>query len=907
MTTAAVIKRNKGISAIWTLPLIALCICGWLVYSSYKDAGVEITITFEDASGIVPEKSRVMARGIPIGIVKKLYPDLDNNRVTVTVKIAKEAASHLVDDTVFWVVRPELSASSVQGLDTILSGSYIGIQIGTSKKTRTEFEGLSTAPPVSPDTPGLHLQIRAEALGSIQTGTGIYYRNIEIGKVQKYQLFGDNGVLIDIFIESKFIHLVRQGSRFCNASGIQISGKLPNLKIQVESLASLLRGGILLHTPEQLQNTSPVENGHIFTLYPDYESANYGIPMTLTLASSEDIVEGSTKIIYRGLEAGFVKNITINNDAQRTVTANILLDPRTELILRENTQFWLVKPEISPSGINNLRLLLSGAYITFQPGDGTFRNHFDILPDPPPQTPLRPGRTFLLTSKDPIDLAVKSPVYFKNIQVGEIVDIDISKSGETIRTTVFIYEKYLSFLSTKSVFWIHSGIKVRASLNDGVAISTGPLAKILHGGISFTTPDKLKKQKNYPPEEGFAFPLFNNFQDAVSTTPDLQSGGIHFAVISEDAQSLSVGSPILHKNIKIGEIEGFHLTPDQTAVLVECLVFDEYKKLITEKTRFFNTSGFEVSGGLTGINLQAGSLQSILAGGIGCINPPQGIAKVKDQPYPLYANLQEANHADEVELTVLLTSSNGLKEGSPVRYKGIEVGKISSMAFADNMQTINATLRVSKNVASLFRTDTRVWVEQAEINLSGVKNVETIVFGSYLSFSPGEGPPARIFTALPAPPYTEIANSDGIGIVLEAKHLGSLSIGSPVYYRQFQVGKVTGYELSPSFQKVHVFVNIATPYKAVVRNNTRFWNVSGYRIEGGVFSGLTVSTESLESFMRGGIALATPDKEKTETVAAAGQHFTLFDAPQKEWLDWSPDIVLLEQEQTGQKLKVKSN
>jgi paraquat-inducible protein B len=900
MTQTAVVKKNRGISAIWTLPLVALCICGWLVYSAYKNAGVDISISFADATGIVPEKTQIMARGIPIGMVKELHPDLSNNQVKVIAKIEKEATSYLVEDTEFWVVRPEMSASSIQGLDTILSGSYIGIQTGTATTPRSEFAGLSSAPPVSADTPGLHLKIRAEALGSIQGGTGVYYRNIEIGKVQNYQLQGDDVVFIDVFIEARYIHLVREGSRFCNASGIQIGGKLPNLKVKVESLASLLRGGILLHTPEQLQNSPQAKNGHIFSLYPDFESANFGIPMTLTLASSEDIVEGSTKVMYRGLEAGFVKDININDDAERTVTANILLDPRAELILRQNTRFWLVKPEISPSGINNLRLLLSGAHITFQPGDGDFRNHFDILPDPPPQTPLRPGRTFILTSAEPIDLSAKSPVYYKNIQVGEVIDVDIGTSGGTLRTTVFIYEKYLGFLSTQSVFWVQSGIELSASLSEGLAVSTGPLAKMLQGGVSFITPGTLKRQKPDVPEEDFIFPLHTSYKDAVAAVPALQPAGIHFVVAADDAQSLAIGSPILHKNIKIGEIEGLRLSRDQQKVLLECMVMDEYRKIVHDKTRFYNSSGLQVSGGLNGIQVRTGSLQSIVSGGLGCINPMPGTKSARTDPYPLFASLEEAQHADEVLLTVLLTDTYGLKEGSPIRYKGIEVGTITGMAFAENLRTITATVRVDKNAASLFRADTRVWVEKAEVGLAGVKNVETLVFGSYLNVFPGNGPPARMFAALPEPPRTEIAGRDGLGIVLETRHLGSLSTGSPVYYRQFQIGRVTGYELSPTFQKVHVFINIAEPYKAVVRKNTRFWNVSGTRIEGGVFSGLTVSTESLEAFMRGGIALATPDQEQTGPPVPDGQHFPLFDAPEKEWLDWNPDVVLLEYEQSRQ-------
>jgi paraquat-inducible protein B len=897
MTTEPVIIKNRGISTIWILPIIALCICSWLVYNSYKEAGVEITIYFKDATGITAGKTQIMARGIPVGLVKKVLPDLDNQQIKAIVKMEKDVVSHLVEDTLFWIVRPQLSASSVQGLDTIFSGSYIGIQIGTSTKSRREFQGLSSAPPVSPETPGLHFQLTAEMLGSIQIGTGVYYRNIEIGDVQNYQLVQDKSVLIDLFIKPEFAHLVREGSRFCNASGIQVSGKLPNLKVQVESLASLLRGGILLHTPEQLQDSPVAENGHIFSLYPDYESANYGIPMTLTLSSGEDIVEKSTKVMYRGLEAGFVKDIQINDDKQRTVTAHILLDPRAELILRKNTQFWLVKPEISPTGVHNLSLFFSGAHITFQPGSGDFKDHFDILPEPPPQTPLRKGRSLVIISEDPINLSAKSPVYFKNIQVGEVVDIDLEKSARTIRTTLFIYEKYLHLLSTKSVFWMHSGLEIGATIDQGLELSTGPLANLINGGVSFTTPDKLKNQKNFSPEEGFQFRLYGSYKDAVAKVPNLRPAGKHFLIVSEDAQSLTIGAPILHKNIKIGELDGLRLTPDQKSVLIECFVYNEFKNLVHEKSRFYNSSGFQLSGGLDGLNLQTGSLHSILAGGIGCINVSDGTPLPSATPYPLYANQQDALQADKVELTVFLKENNGLKEGSPLKHKGIEVGQVTKLTFTENLQMIVGTVRVNRNAVPLFRAGTLIWVEQAEVSLGGVKNVETILFGSFLNILQGNGAPVRTFTVLPQPPQTEIAGRDGLGLVLEAKHLGSLSVGSPVYYRQVQIGRVTGYELSPTFQKVQVFVSIFKQYSAVIRKNTRFWNVSGTKIKGGIFSGLIVSAASLEAVMRGGIALATPDNEQTGSAVVSGYHFTLHDEPEKQWLDWNPDIILLEHEQ----------
>ncbi|OEU55328.1 MAG: hypothetical protein BA862_03450 [Desulfobulbaceae bacterium S3730MH12] len=901
MTEQPVIQKKRGISIIWILPILALSICGWILYSSYQNRGVDITIYFQDATGLAPGKTRVMAKGIPVGLVKTLQPDLKNKRVEATVKMEPSIVQFLVKDTLFWVVRPKLSAGSVQGLDTILSGSYIGVQVGSSTVPSRKFSGLSSSPPISMDTPGLHIGLRAEKLGSIQTGTNIYYRNIEIGNVENYRLEEDKNILIDLFIKPEYSHLIRTESRFCNVSGLQISGKLPNMKIQLESLASLIRGGILLYTPDKVKEKPEAQNGHVFKLYPDYESANYGIPMTLKLASGEGIVEGSTKVMYRGLEAGYVKEIQFNNDEQRSVTAHILLDPRADLILREKTKFWLVKPEISPTGIENLGLLISGPYITFQLGTttGNFQDSFEILPEPPPQKPLRPGKSITLTSDEEISLSLNSPVYFKNISVGEVIDVDLDKSGKTIRTTVFIYQQYLHLVSQKSVFWIHHGIEMEANFS-GIELSTGPLARMLYGGVSFTTPDKLNKKKNSAPLGEKEYHLYTSYKKAVESVPELQSPGKRFLILSQNAQSLSIGAPILHKNIAIGHIVDFQLTNDRREVLIECFVHNEFKKLITKKTRFYNTSGIRVSGGLSGIKVQTGSLQSIFSGGIGCVNVAEGASNPPDNPYPLYDSLDEALHADEVELTVHFEETHGLKEGAPVKYKGIVAGRVTKISFGKNLQIVTAKVRVEKSVASLFRAQTRIWVEQAELNLSRVKNLDTIIFGSFLTFLPGEGDPKRTFMALNSPPHTAIANKTGLGIILDTSHLGSLGVGSPVYYRQVKVGQVTGSQLSPSFKRVYVFVSIASPYIAIIRENTRFWNVSGAKIEGGIFSGITVSTESLEAIMKGGIALATPDNEQVGKQAQAGQHFSLYDKPEKEWLDWSPDVVLLEEEQREQ-------
>jgi paraquat-inducible protein B len=131
----------------------------------------------------------------------------------------------------------------------------------------------------------------------------------------------------------------------------------------------------------------------------------------------------------------------------------------------------------------------------------------------------------------------------------------------------------------------------------------------------------------------------------------------------------------------------------------------------------------------------------------------------------------------------------------------------------------------------------------------------------------------------------------GLNIVLETDSLGSLKIGGKVYYRRVAVGEVTGYQFSPTFQKVLVKVTIYQPYVSVIRENTKFWNASGINVTGGVLSGFSVSTESLEALMKGGIALATPDSDDMGGVVANGHRFTLYDKEEENWRKWSPEIV----------------
>ncbi len=198
-----------------------------------------------------------------------------------------------------------------------------------------------------------------------------------------------------------------------------------------------------------------------------------------------------------------------------------------------------------------------------------------------------------------------------------------------------------------------------------------------------------------------------------------------------------------------------------------------------------------------------------------------------------------------------------------------------------------------------------IWAEQPKISLGKVEHARALLLGPDLAILPGSGELSDNFLLLTRPPLAELANASGMGIVLETTHLGSISIGSPVYYRQVRIGRVTGYELSSSFQKVQIFVSIKRRFQPLIRTNTRFWNASGIRISGGLFSGIQLTTESLAAIANGGIALATPniDGKEISSPAKPGQHFPLHEKPEEEWLDWQPDIKIFEKEDAANYLQ----
>jgi paraquat-inducible protein B len=189
----------------------------------------------------------------------------------------------------------------------------------------------------------------------------------------------------------------------------------------------------------------------------------------------------------------------------------------------------------------------------------------------------------------------------------------------------------------------------------------------------------------------------------------------------------------------------------------------------------------------------------------------------------------------------------------------------------------------------LFRSRTTLRLVKAQVGLSGVEHMESLLSGAYIEVRPGTGRPHTDFMV---PPLTDDATlpATGLNIVLETPTLGSLQKGSPIYYRQIRVGRIVDYRLSPTAQEVWLTANIEPAYSKLIYAGTKFWNASGIKVSGSVVSGMTMRTESMQSLLAGGVALATPEGDQMGTPVFSGKHFPLAETVDEEWLKWQPQL-----------------
>jgi paraquat-inducible protein B len=267
-------RRRQRISVIWAIPILAAVVAIGIAIQRILSEGPTVTIVFKSAGGVEAGKTFVKYKDVNIGQVTAVRLASDFAGVEVTAKIDKSAAGLMVEDAKFWVVEPRVTLSGVTGLSTLLSGNYIGFEAGKSDKKQRNFTGLETAPIITGGQPGREFVLKANDLGSLGIGSPVYYRRLQVGQLVAYDLAPDGkAVQIKVFVNAPYHQYVNPGTRFWNASGIDVSVGAGGVEVRTQSLVSVLAGGVAFETPPFAVKAQPAAADTVFTLYSDQSTA----------------------------------------------------------------------------------------------------------------------------------------------------------------------------------------------------------------------------------------------------------------------------------------------------------------------------------------------------------------------------------------------------------------------------------------------------------------------------------------------------------------------------------------------------------------------------------------------------------------------------------------------------------
>ena len=279
--------------------------------------------------------------------------------------------------------------------------------------------------------------------------------------------------------------------------------------------------------------------------------------ITIAFQSAEGLEAGKTKIKIKDVEVGQVEEIRLNAD-QSKVVITALLTRDAKAYLSENTRFWVVRARVVGGGVSGLGTLFSGAYIGMDPGKpGKTARSFKGLETPLIVTTDLPGRHFILRAERLGSLDIGKPVYYRQIQVGQVVAYEMEKDGDAVNIKIFIHAPHHERVRNNTRFWNAGGLDVSLDAN-GIKVNTESFVTLMIGGVAFETP--MDTETGPVAREDEIFQLYDRYEDIYKKTYMKKDRWL--LRFEGSAGGLSVGAPVKFKGIEIGKVIDINLEFD---------------------------------------------------------------------------------------------------------------------------------------------------------------------------------------------------------------------------------------------------------------------------------------------------------------------------------------------------------
>ncbi|WP_437884065.1 MlaD family protein [Pseudomonas sp. LRF_L74] len=542
-----------------------------------------------------------------------------------------------------------------------------------------------------------------------------------------------------------------------------------------------------------------------------------GVEIQVFFTTGEGIQVNKTEVIYKGMQVGKVVGMELDDKgSQRGVRATIEMDKSIDPQLRQNTRFWLVKPSVSLAGITGLETLVSGNYIAVSPGEGEPERKFTALSEPPPMSDSIPGLHLTLKADRLGSLAQGSPVFYKQIQVGQVKSYNLSQDQSIVEIKVYIQPQFASLVRKHTRFWNASGVSIDASLS-GVKVRTESLSSIVAGGIAFATPEHRKDSP--PTDPTLPFRLYDDYDAAQS--------GIKATVKLTEFDGLDAGrTPVMYKGVQVGTLKTFKIDEDLSAATAELTLDPRAEEYLVEGTDFWVVKPSISLAGITGIEaLVKGNYIAIRPGDRNAKPKRDFVARLKAPPLDL--------GAPGLHLVLVTDTLGSLDVGSPILYKQVKVGSIQSYQFSRDQKRVVLGAHIEPAYANLVNSSTRFW-NASGISLSGglsgievkSESLQTLLVGGVAFETPDlKAPVTKKIQSFSLHKDRSDALKEGIAIRIKVPTGDGISPGSALRYKGIDVGKVETVELNDDLQSVMLSVRVTKAEQSIARAGTQFWVV----------------------------------------------------------------------------------
>jgi len=379
--------------------------------------------------------------------------------------------------------------------------------------------------------------------------------------------------------------------------------------------------------------------------------------------------------------------------------------PEYEYILKEKSQFWLVKPTLSLSGATDTNALLGGAYITFNVGDGDAKSSFDLLTSPPAKHASAKGLQLTLISEHASVATPGSAISYRGVTVGQVDNVALNKLTDKIHVSITIDEDHQQLIQQNSRFYNASGLTISGGLSN-LVVKTESIDAILRGGISFYNPRPVQqKLKNV--KELAKFNLFKHIESA-------KNSGLSINIHFDDPSGLKVNSKVIYQEQEVGVIERLLFNDTKTGATALVLLNDLGVKYAKAGSQFWKV---EPEIGLVGSK----NVSALLDGAFITLLPSNQYA-TDIHPAEVHTTFTALDLAPTVTalpygLNVQLVTNRlgSVRVGNPILYRQVKVGSVIGIGLSDNADSVNVYINIAKRYAPLVKSSSKFW------NTSGIK------------------------------------------------------------------------------------------------------------------------------------------------------------------------------------------